>query len=87
MAKRRGGEVGSGKARSVVPREEAGAIPVLYRVTRAHRDALQDAARRMRDEEGGRGRVNASAALRALLSQWIAGGCKLPPKSDKGVGA
>jgi hypothetical protein len=72
------------KAKSTArPRdEEAETIPVLYHLRIDHRDALQDAARRMRDEEGGRGRVNASAALRALLDEWIAGGAKLPRRKE-----
>jgi hypothetical protein len=57
-------------------------LPVLYRITRGQRDAVQRAAWETRDRLGGAGRVNASAVLRALLDEWIAGGCKLPTKVD-----
>ncbi len=74
MATKKTKRTGGGEAGA----EPVGAIPVLYRVTREHRDALVHAALRMRDERGGAGRANASAVLRALLDEWIEKGAKVP---------
>jgi hypothetical protein len=65
------GEESRGKTRSDV-------IGVMYQIEPRHRDAVQDAAKRARDERGGAGRADASAMLRALLEDWIAAGAKLP---------
>ena len=55
-------------------------LGVMYMIGLRHRDALQDAARRLRDEKGGIGRADASAVLRALLDEWIEGGARLPAR-------
>jgi hypothetical protein len=53
----------------------------MFMVEVRQRDALQDAARRLRDDEGGRGRADASRVLRALLEDWIAAGAELPERA------
>ena len=58
---------------------------VMFMLDVRHRDALQTAARRLRDDEGGRGRVDASRVLRALLEDWIAAGAELPGRAREGA--
>lgn len=58
-------------------------IGVMFQVTPAQRDALQDAARRQRAAAGGTGRADASRMLRTLLDEWIAGGAKLPSMPER----
>jgi hypothetical protein len=53
----------------------------MFMIEVRQRDALQDAARRLRDDEGGRGRADASRVLRALLEDWIAAGAALPERA------
>lgn len=59
-------------------------LGVMYMVERRHRDALADAALRLRDEKGGTGRADASRVLRGILDQWIEGGARLPASALEG---
>jgi hypothetical protein len=54
---------------------------VMFVLEPRQRNALQDAARRLRDDEGGRGRADASRVLRGLLEDWIAAGAELPARA------
>jgi hypothetical protein len=69
------------KLRPISPRSSAPHAGVMFMVEPRQRNALQDAARRLRDDEGGRGRADASRVLRALLEGWIAAGAELPARA------
>jgi hypothetical protein len=73
------------KLRPISPRSSAPHAGVMFMLPVRHRDALQEAARRLRDDEGGRGRVDASRVLRALLEDWIAAGAELPGRAREGA--
>ncbi len=69
------------KLRPISPDGSAPYAGVMFMLETRHRDALQEAARRLRDDEGGRGRADASRVLRALLEDWIAAGAVLPERA------
>jgi len=69
------------RLRPISPHAGAPHAGVMFMIEVRQRDALQDAARRLRDDEGGRGRADASRVLRALLEDWIAAGAALPERA------
>ena len=73
------------KLRPISPDSGEAHAGVMFMVSKRQRDALQEAARRLRDDEGGRGRADASRVLRALLEDWIAAGAELPARARGGL--
>jgi hypothetical protein len=67
------------KGRQAAKAEEA-YQDVMLRLSHRHRDALQDAARELRDSRAGKGKAAASEVARALLDDWIEAGAKLPKR-------
>jgi hypothetical protein len=56
-------------------------VPAMWMVEGRHRKALQEAAQKLRDQSGGKGRADASRVLRALLDAWIEAGGELPAQA------
>ncbi len=78
----RGAGTGAAKQQANAARAEAvGHINVMFVVSRRQRDALQGAALRLREETGGRGRLDASRVLRAVLADWIEAGAPIPKRA------
>jgi hypothetical protein len=59
-------------------------VGIMFMLAPSHRDALLETATELRKTRGGRGRANASEVLRALLTEWIEAGAKIPAKLDEG---